>query len=163
MKEELSEPSNLKNISKENNMSFQAQANEIFSFRGERSIISLNPTVQIKENQIIPPSNPLIIVPAPTIINLGQSNQNAEASNSVNNNQNNQGNDDEEENDEDLEVVSVLMSKILKTHFNFQIFFLFILSFLMWEMPLYIIFSISWLNDLLNFIFYLQKLMKLKG
>lgn len=59
-------------------------------------------------------------------------------------------------------MVSVLMTKILKTHFNFQIFFLFILSYILWDLPLYIIFSISWLNDLLNFLFYLQKLVKMK-
>ena len=145
-------------------MLFQAQTNEIFSFRGERSIIGLNSTVPKQENQNIAILNPPIILPSPILINSVQINQNVEASNPANNNnQNSQENNDVEENDEDLEVVSVLMSKILKTHFNFQIFFLFILSFLMWEMPLYIIFSISWLNDLLNFIFYLQKLMKMKG
>ena len=83
------------------------------------------------------------------------------ADNQNNNDENNA--EDEEENEEDLEVVSVLMTKILKTHFNFQIFFLFILSFILWDLPLYIIFSISWLNDLLNLIFYLQKLLKMKA
>ena len=82
------------------------------------------------------------------------------ADNQNNNDENNA--EDEEENEEDLEVVSVLMTKILKTHFNFQIFFLFILSFILWDLPLYIIFSISWLNDLLNLIFYLQKLLRMK-
>jgi hypothetical protein len=80
-----------------------------------------------------------------------------------NQNNNNAENEEEEENEEDLEVVSVLMTKILKTHFNFQIFFLFLLSYILWELPLYIIFSISWLNDLLNLLFYLQKLLKTKA
>ena len=110
-----------------------------------------------------------LIVPVPVQIDNTNNNNNINNNNNSNNNNNNINinniepeNNDDEDNDEDLEVVSVLMSKILKTHFNFQIFFLFILSYLLWEMPLYIIFSISWLNDLLNLIFYLQKLLKMK-
>lgn len=92
--------------------------------------------------------------------NLFQNNINTNENNEQNNNNNEEN--EEEENDEDLEVVSVLMMKILKTHFNFQVFFLFILSHLMWELPLYIFFSISWLNDIVNLIFNSHKLRKMK-
>lgn len=159
----------------------KAQTNEIFSFRGEKPplshIIAQGRPIEPKEfpdsdlRLNFPSSN--ISAPNSNLVeeNINNNNEikineNQNDNNNENNNNNNpnveENEEDEDENEEDLEVISVLMTKILKTHFNFQIFFLFILSYLQWELPLYIIFSISWLNDLLNLIFYTQKLKNMK-
>lgn len=77
----------------------------------------------------------------------------------MNNNENqNQHLVEEEDQDDELEEVSVLLCKIIKTHSNFQILFIFILCHVLYDFDFLYIIYISFANDVVNLVFYANKL-----
>jgi hypothetical protein len=68
----------------------------------------------------------------------------------------------EEEVDDDLEDVSILLFKITKTHINFQIFFIFIMVYFIFNISFITMIHLTWVNDMLNLNFYIPKMKRSK-